>query len=87
MSENKIIVMPLRKHFPLPKEPEWKSMICFECGRECWYIPYKSSNVSFKLMCFECKKNKQDNIIKKVLTNAIQDDIMNTSNEGRCENA
>ena len=31
-----IMVMPLRKNVPLPKEPGWKLEICMECGQECW---------------------------------------------------
>lgn len=55
MSECKVISMLLKKNYPLPKEPEWKSTICFECGQECWYIPRKEpiSGV-LKLACTEC---------------------------------
>lgn len=54
MSKDKIILMPLRKHFPLPKDPEWKSTICLECGQECWYIPNVRNVMYSKILCTEC---------------------------------
>lgn len=34
-----ILMMPLRKNVPLPRDPDWKLTICPECGRKCWDRP------------------------------------------------
>ena len=52
-----ILMMPLRKNVPLPKNPEWKLTICLGCGRECWerLLPegYREESFDGKL-CTEC---------------------------------
>ncbi len=49
-----IMVMPLRKNVPLPKEPDWKLEICMECGQECWDSRLPPGHTAERKMCEEC---------------------------------
>ena len=52
-----ILMMPLKKNVPQPKDPEWKLTTCPACGRECWErplpAPFKQSDFDGAL-CTEC---------------------------------
>lgn len=49
-----ILMMPLRKNVPLPRDPDWKLTICPECGRKCWDRPLTEGYRVRKKLCTEC---------------------------------
>ena len=49
-----ILMMPLRKNVPLPRDPDWKLTICPECGRKCWDRLLPEGYRVEKKLCTEC---------------------------------
>lgn len=53
-----ILMLPLRRNIPLPKDPSWKLTICPECGRKCWDRPLPAGYRVEKKLCTECALKK-----------------------------
>ena len=49
-----ILMMPLRKNVPLPRDPDWQLTICPGCGRKCWDRPLPEGYRVEKKLCTEC---------------------------------
>lgn len=63
-TRKKYIVLPLRKDFPLPLEPDWISTICLGCGRSAWYRPMPDRRIHInKCLCPDCIRAERKEIV------------------------
>lgn len=53
-----IVMMPLYKNVPHPKDANWMPTMCPICRRRCWYNPkadeLRKNGMKIKLRCTEC---------------------------------
>lgn len=60
-----IIMMPMKKNIPYPKDPSWKLVKCPNCGRACWdrQLPIGLTEEMFDgKLCTECAIKSSMNI-------------------------
>lgn len=56
MEDEYIVLMPLYKNVPEPKDPAWQPPMCPVCHRRCWYNPIADElkGIRIRLRCTEC---------------------------------